>query len=727
MLMTALLAAAAPVLAPPQVQRPPDPYSPPIRRPVPQRPVLLTQLDVSVRIEGPAARVTQELTLRNTSPAQREFDLVFPLGDGAVISGLELKIGGRTLEGRVFPAEEARRIYQDIVRKTRDPALLEHYGEALYRARIFPVPALGEQRVTLSYNLVLRAEGELHRLHVPLTAWRRIAGPFNLTLEGSILSRHPVSSLYSPTHELLPGVEQRMGGIEPSRRSTFRVHAPRCKGDEDFLAYFKARSAAAEGILLDVAVLSERPDPSEPGYFLAVVHGLPTPELRPEPKDVVFVLDRSGSMQGEKIAQAKAALKFLVERLGPEDRFNLVTYAAGVEVFSAALQAPAQERLGEVLRFIESIEASGGTNIEAALATALAQLGPGEQLNQIVFLTDGLPTVGERDHHKLAAMIRAKNLHGARIVSFGVGFDVNGAFLDRVATQNRGLSEYVLPSENIEDKVPGFYERIRMPLVRDATIELAGTRLYDVFPRQLSDIYGGHQTLICGRYTEPGDIRVVVRGKRGGAGFSLEAPAHLAGDSRRGSRDLVARLWASRKIGYLVDEIRLNGEAKELVDEIVRLGTRFGVLTEYTSFLAAEETDLLAFDDNVRRARRELEDRAGVETGSHGFAQASNAKKLQRADAAPAPTGGGTWLDESGEEVTVETVQSLGGKTFFLRGDTWQDSALAAGVVVEEIGLYSEEFFSLLDRHPWLNRCVARTGDVTLLLDGRNLRLRVDR
>ncbi|NRA96323.1 MAG: VWA domain-containing protein, partial [Planctomycetes bacterium] len=670
-----------------------------------QPPVVVCGLDVDITVEGPVAHILQKLTLRNPGQAPGEFDLLFPLGDESIISGVTLKEGGKTLEGTVMTRKQARAWYRKLTQQLRDPALLEHYGEALFRARVFPVPAGGTSELTLSYDRVLRSEGDLQRLHVPLTAFRRVAGPIDLNITGSIAATHAITTLYSPTHALDASLKEQPSG---DRRfvATFSTAAKAVTADLDFVAYFKANPSAG---IIDVSVLSERPDPKLAGYYVTIIRGLPQKNLKPEPRDVVFVLDRSGSMQGKKIEQAKAALKFLVERLGPDDRFNLVTYSSNVDVYAPQLTKGGD--VSDVITFIDAVQPGGGTDIQSALAKALGQFDGTERTNQIIFLTDGLPTAGERDHRKISAHIKKTNLKGARVIAFGVGHDVNGAFLDRLAVQNHGLSEYVLPTDNIEEKVPGFYSRMQSPLLLDAEITIGGSKVYDVFPSETGDLYGGHHVVVTGRYTQPGDIKVVVTGRRGSERQQLSFDARLREGARPGSAQLVARIWATKKIGYLVDEIRLNGENKELVDEIVRLGTRFGILTEYTSFLAAPETDIAEAGANGSRALEEVRKRTGVTSGAHGVAQAANSKRMQRGGQAQYEQ---SWLGRNGRKVTIHGVQNLKGRTLFQRKETWLDATVTAEAQKNavEVPYFSDSFFGYIERNPWLNQCIARTGDL---------------
>lgn len=688
-------------------------------------PVRVAALDIQLTLDGPSLRVTQSVRLENPNAIDRPFDLIFPLGKDALVSGLKLTLEGEELEGSLFDADAARREYQNLTRLFDDPALLEHYGEALYRARVFPVPAGASKELSLSYTTLVRSEGELTRLHLPLTAFRRfVTAPLSLTVEGEILSERPVTTLYSPTHRLTSEDPVRLSGRQPRFRKSFRVEQPAATLDDDFLAFLKDRPDTGT---LDVTLLSERPDAGEDGYFLAAINGIPGQSTASQAKDVVFVLDHSGSMKGEKIQQAREALKFMANRLGPDDRFNLVGYSAGANLFARALAAPEHDRLRALEEHVDAIVADGGTNIEAALILALEQFAGSSaqhRVHQVVFLTDGMPTEGETDPVKLAARVAEANRYDARIVAFGLGFDVNSTLLDRIAVQNRGLSEYVLPSEEIAQKIPGFYERMQAPLLLDTVIEINGARVLDIYPRETGDLYAGHQILITGRYIDAGETELLVSGQRTRARVQEAFRFELADGPDPRHAGLIARIWAGKKIGFLVDEIRLQGESPELIEEIVRLGTRFGILTEYTAFLAAQDTDLTKFAANTFRCTNEVKERAKIVTGSHGVAQACNSKLLQRRDHV---AGANTWYDANGNKTTVGGVQCVGERAFFRRGDTWQASDVSPpeeGSSLRELELFSPEFFALLDAKPWLGRCVARTGDLTLNLDGKALRIR---
>lgn len=675
----------------------------PVSRVVPDPAPYVQAVKADLTIEGLLAQVVLNLEVKNPATSVGEFDLIFPLGPDAVIASLDLQMDGKTLEGRVLKADEARALYRQITQRDRDPALLEHYGEALYRARVSPIPAGGVQNLRLSYARSLDQEGDLVRIHFPLTAFRRGAVLNTLEINGKIQGNQAPSTIYSPSHPIVVD----LGGA--NRPASFRLSVQGQKPETDFVVYVKPNRPAA---LIDGAVLSERLDPSAPGYFLATIQGFLAEADRPEPKDVVFVLDRSGSMQGKKIEQAREALRFMLERLRSEDRFGVITYSSTVEQWNAALSNATPDAIAGAVNFGKAIEAGGSTHIEAALTAACTMLQESKRFAQIVFLTDGLPTAGEQNPAKLCDLVRTRNAAKARLVAFGVGFDVNGGLLDRLAVQNRGLSEYVLPSDNIEDKVPGFYARMQSPVLTDATFSVEGTKTLDVYPKELGDLYAGNPVILCGRYLDAGPAKLVVQGKRQGVFTKIEIPVDLAKGRRAGSNDYVARIWAAKKVGFLVDEVRLHGQNPELINEIVAIGKQFGILTEYTAFLAADPVDYGDTAGLSARAVQEFEERAKVESGTHGVAQAANSKKMQRDAVAQ---GENCWIDSQGRETRVATCTNVAGRTFFQRGGQWQE-ADSVPATAEDVVLFTPRCFELLDAHPELNRCLARTGNLTIRL-----------
>ena len=251
--------------------------------------------------------------------------------------------------------------------------------------------------------------------------------------------------------------------------------------------------------------------------------------------------------------------------------------------------------------------------------------------NYVLFLTDGLPTAGETNELRIAENARGGNKYHARVFSFGVGFDVNARLLDRLSGGNAGTSEYVRPDEDIESHVGAFYSKMTRPALAAISINLSGADVNRTYPRDIPDLFEGGQLVWVGRYQGSGRATVRLSGKVGGEPRSFEFPAELAGPGSGTGHDFVEKLWAVRRVGFIIDQIDLNGPNRELTDELVALGTRYGLLTPYTSFLADERVNLHASLENRKRASTNL-GALGVVQGEAGTAQRHMKQKYNQAE-----------------------------------------------------------------------------------------------
>jgi Ca-activated chloride channel family protein len=374
----------------------------------------------------------------------------------------------------------------------------------------------------------------------------------------------------------------------------------------------------------------------------------------------VFVLDRSGSMAGKKIEQARKALRFVLDNLRDDDLFNIVAFDDRVEAFRPELQRFSSDARREAERFVENIREGGSTNIDDALTTALGMIRDDSRPNYVLFLTDGLPTAGERGEMAIADHARRENRHRARLFAFGVGFEVNARLLDRLSGGNAGTSEYVKPDEDIEAHVSRFYAKLTSPVLTDIRIELSGTDVNRTYPRDIPDLFEGGQLVWAGRYRRSGPTTVVVSGRLGDDRRRFEFPAELARPGRGEGRDYVERIWAIRRIGDIIDQIDLHGRNSELVDELVALSTRYGILTPYTSFLADDRVMLHARAANAGRASLSLEELAKV-TGQDGIVQRELKRNYQDAAQAPAPSPYGQGLDVRARDRRSTSPPTLAG------------------------------------------------------------------
>lgn len=685
--------------------------------PVPTASYKIKELDVQVRLQEQVARVQVSQSFVNTGSIVMEVCFVFPLPYDGAIDQLTLLIDGKEYPAKLLGKEEARRLYEEIVRKNRDPALLEWMGTGLFQTSVFPVPPGAERKVSLRYTQLCRKDRGLTDFLFPLATARYTSEPLErLNLRLTIESQAEIKNVYSPTHTV--------DVVRAARTATVTYKAERVIPSGDFRLFYDV----GEGPV-GTSVMSYKPANDE-GYFLI----LASPEVRaamaePAGKTVLFVFDRSGSMSGEKIEQARGALKFVLNNLREGDLFNIITYDSGVESFRPELQRYTDETRSQALAFVEGIYAGGSTNIDGALVTALAQLKDSSRPNYVLFLTDGLPTAGETNEMRIVANSKAQNQVRARMIVFGVGYDVNSRLLDRLARAHFGQSEYVRPNENIEERVASLYRKIEAPVLTDVQVEItldggAGAAVNRVYPRGAFDLFAGEQLVVVGRYRQAGAARVVIRGMMQGQPQAFDFPAEFASESKDETFAFVEKLWAIRRIGEIIDELDLNGPNEELVKELVGLSTRHGILTPYTSFLA-DESAPLSVAANLPRAAREV-DQLKLAEGQGGFSQRRAKAELLRGQnlaAAPAGPGGqAVYRDAASDrDVVVDTVRNIGNKAFYRKNSQWVDATVTEEMQrnAKRVAQFSDEYFDLAARHgKRLSQYLVFDEPVLINLDG---------
>ena len=458
---------------------------------------------VTVTIEDQVATTHVDQVFVNEGRHEVEGTYIFPLPEEAAISEFAMWVDGEKLEGQVLERDEARRIYEDIVRRRRDPALLEYVGRDAFQASIYPIPPGGERRIELEYSQVLAMDNGLVEYVYPLNTEKFSPRPLEeVAVNVTIRSNEPLKAIYSPSHDVdivRRGDHNAVVGYEE-----YDV-----KPDRDFVLYY---TVSPEDV--GVNLLSYKPDGRGDGFFLLLA--APKVEVDTQQviaKDVILVLDVSGSMRGEKIEQAKEALNFVLDNLHGEDRFNIIAFSTGTRPYARDL-VPADER-GEARDFVARLEANGSTDINRALLEALA-MADDDRPAILIFLTDGLPTVGEVEIERIIDNVGDAAPENARIFPFGVGYDVNTTLLDTIAQNHRGASGYVRPEEAIDEKVSAFYAKVSTPLLADLEIDFGADRRrrYLSLPpaRPLCrDAVGGRRPLPDG-----GDTTITLQGEVNG-------------------------------------------------------------------------------------------------------------------------------------------------------------------------------------------------------------------
>jgi Ca-activated chloride channel family protein len=713
MVMILLLAAVGPACADgiiiPEPPRPCPACTPP--PPITEIPNLAIKYHrVKVTIEDQVATTHVDQVFVNESPWELEGTYIFPLPEEAAISEFAMYVDGQRVEARVLEKDEARQIYEDIVRQRRDPALLEYVGRNAFQARIYPIPAHGEKRVELEYSEVLSMDQGLVKYLYPLNTEKFSSRPIeDVSVSIELHSNEAIKAIYSPSHDI---AVDREGDY--SARIGYEDYDVR--PDRDFELYY---SISEEDFGLNLVSYRER---GEDGFFLLLVAPkLEVDERKVIAKDVIFVLDTSGSMKGEKLEQAKDALEFVLDELNDEDRFNIVTFSTGVRQYDNRLR-PAEERK-EARRFVRNLTASGGTDINRALLEALDQVDE-ERPTIIIFLTDGLATEGEVETDHILDNVDDAAPDNARIFTFGVGDDVNTILLDTMAEAHRGASAYVRPGEDIDEEVSAFYAKVSTPLLSDIELDFGDVRVEDTYPYPLPDLFAGTQLVLVGRYREGGDTTIILEGEVNDRLQSFEYEDIHFRD--RGGDEFIPRLWATRKIGYLLSQIRLHGESRELVDEIVDLSVRYGIITPYTSFLVDETEDVLSEEGRERVAEQQYQ---AMATATPAPAYGAGAVDKSEAEAglrdsqavpmAPAAMPSGADHGGGGEVLVREVVKYVGDKTFVFQDDVWIDTAYDVDkMTTTKISFGSDNYFELLAARPEWGKYLALGTHVIVVLEG---------
>jgi Ca-activated chloride channel family protein len=546
-------------------------------------PLAMLNHQVTIAIDDQVAVTRVEQTFRNHTDRQLEATYVFPVPRGASVRKFSMWVNGTEVPAELVEAAKARQIYTSIVQRTLDPGLLEYMGNDLLQVKVFPVPAKGDQKLALSFTSVVPGDNGLVEYVYPLKHDGKAVSTlqkFSITV--NLRSQQPIQNIYSPSHAITT--------TRPSdRQAVIAFEKDQAVLDRDFQLFYTAGSKD-----VGLTALTHRPAASSPGYFMLLVS--PRAELSKEqqaPRDVVLVLDTSGSMRGKRMTQARNALKYCLSKLEKQDRFAVVNFATTVNRYNEKLLPAGMDQIAQAQKWVDGLEATGGTAINDALLAAL-ELRTGEEGRTftIVFFTDGQPTIGETDVDKIQKNMLAKNTASTRIFTFGVGDDVNASFLDQLAERSRALSTYVREFEDIEAKVSSLYAKISNPVLTNLKLEVSGgVKLAEVYPPQLPDLFHGSQLVVLGRYTGAGHAAVMLTGQVGKDRKEFTYETAFA-DKTADDKTFVEDLWARRKVGYLLDQIRLNGEKKELVDEVVTLAKRYGITTPYTSYLVVPDGPL---------------------------------------------------------------------------------------------------------------------------------------
>jgi len=701
-------------------------------RPIPQplpNVLPVKSIKIDTKIVGQVATTHLEQVFRNDTQFTLEGTYFFPIPETASIVEFAIWENGKKLVGEVRSREEARRIYDEIVRRQKDPGLLEYAGKDLFQASIFPIPPNSDKILEMTYSQILKAESGVVAYRYPLgtghNLWRQNQwegrgngtpqqkfGTISGTIE--IDGKQALRNIYSPSHNI---------DIKQKNDRTANISFETNEGDNDFQLFYGLSNSE-----IGLSLLTYR-EPGKDGYFLIMAS--PSNDIAEQElvnKDIVFVLDTSGSMaEAGKMEKARSALLFGVRTLRDGDRFNVINFAGEEHLMERSMIAADAKGKERAENFIKRLQPSGGTNINDSLLASLRQFDRSDRPKMLVFMTDGLPTVGETKMESIAANVARSKSVDVRIFPFGFGYDVNTALLDKIGTDNGGISDYVQPKEDLEVKVSNFFARVSSPVLSDLELDLGAVQTESVYPRKIGDLFKGMQAVVIGRYKNDNDLRNINAQLRGRSRTESKTFTYsdLSFPERSDENDFLPRLWASRRVGWLVEEIRNNGETKEIRDEITELGTRYGIVTPYTSYLAtdgsfqAASRDARGFANLAPRAEAMMREKSGA--GAVQMSVQQNAMKANKSLAMDRK-------DDSEEQVIVKntaTNQFVGNKNFFRQGNNWVDADFKSEARLPETNLKfaSEDYFELATREKGIAQYLALGEEVTFVWKNRVYRI----
>jgi len=653
--------------------------------------------DVRVELADRVLRYEITETFVNRGSRVGEADFMFPLPKGAAFQDLKLSINGELVAGETMNANQARQIYEEIVRRQRDPALLEWMGYGLLRARIFPIAPGEEKKVVVRFQTVAQREGDALRIDY-FRGMRTSQRETNQQSEGrmSFVLTYPNDPMYgraySPTHSFYedPYASETFGDrsfASNYRGSTRRFEIRDARGEVTLLIPIRRSASAAISLLANA--------PGNDDGFALITLSPPAIQPRAVPRDLTFVIDVSGSMSGEKIEQARAAGKQVLRSLSSMDRFRLIDFSSDVRTFRDNFSTASRENIRAAERYIDELDAQGSTNISGALDEALSSPVQPGRLPIILFLTDGQPTVGERDASVIASSV-AKRRGSRRVFTFGVGADLNVSLIEQLALEGRGTASFVRPEESVERAVGIVASRLTSPLVTDVRVHADGVRLLKMHPSGPMDIFAGEDLVILSRYDGSGNTVVRFDGQTTSGPVSWSTRVNFPDRSRE--NPFVARLWATQRVGYLSAEKRKYGGSQEINDEIRDLGERFGIPTEFSSYLVVEPGMNRRRDMGAGGVQPNGIVLRGATAGAPApaavqFEAAKSAAAQRSATSVSAADAAAGIRDES-------NVRRAGNVTFVLRDSVWTDVRYKKSGTVLQVKPFSDAYFKLLEIIP---------------------------
>lgn len=702
-----------------------NPHTRPI--PITSYSLEMKSLNVDVNIDEQIATTSIEQVFYNPNNSNLEGYFLFPVPKGVVLRNFTMDVNGKKLQAELLDAKKARKYYQDIVRNLLDPALLEYTAQDLFKVKIFPIEAKKDKKISISYTQNLTKDNNTFEYIFPLNTKKYSAKPLkNIAFKIEIQNKIPIKTLYSPTHK----VEKV---FKDAKHAIVGFEEKQVKPDLDFKLYIGLNATK-----LGVSMLNYN-ESNNDGFFIMNISPGFDNQSEIAAKDITFVLDVSGSMSGEKMGQAKKSMLFCVNQLNHDDRFEIIKFSTVAEsLFGKRLIANKTNKT-KAIDFINKLKAIGGTNMDEAFELALKEKPQSERPHFIIFITDGKPTIGEIDEEKLVEKISKGNTDKIRIFTFGIGNEINTHLLDKITEHSGAYRSYISPEEDIEVKISGFYEKVSSPVLTGVEIDFdKKSGVYSVFPRKTGDVFKGSIVTVFGRYKNNGKSTIKLNGILNG---KKETYTYKIDFEENTKNDFIPPLWASRNIGYLLDQIRLNGEKQELIDEVIRLSKLYGIITPYTSYLILEDERIglnkrILPPENVIFNNRAIDDDAfrsaytkeysniQKKSGEESVQSSVEIQELSEAGVVNDINQGSArmfYTDKNGKRQNfARQVKNIQGRAIYQNGDQWIDLYVQETNTIKtnKIQFADEAYFKLLNKHPKTAQFLSLGRNVRFVFQG---------
>lgn len=643
-----------------------------------------------ITVEGDLVRVKTTETLKLGGAVKSLVGLI-PLTATADLDSASVTINGEPVEVTKLDSDKAGEKLQSFAKTLQSVTILSHSDRPLLL-----IPSVRFDRVlevTVEYSQAVTKSQGVNFFNVAMSPVRWTGQPLERLVMGvTVNGGQPIRAILSPTHET--SIDRTSDKV-----ASIKVRAQDVIDDADFrLCWVEDKDD------LGLRLLTHKADGDDDGYFLLIGNPTGGDDDKAIKKDVTFVLDTSGSMRGEKLEQCRAAIEYCLENLNEGDQFNIITFGSKIESFRNSVVPSSKQNVSDAQVFVEDLVANGRTNINGALKQTAESQTKSSRPQIAIFLTDGTPTAGELVDEKILENFTKANQAGLRVFVLGVGNEVNAHLLDQLAEVSDGLSEYVAPEEEIDQKIAGLYNRLANPVMTDVEVAFGELQTRDVFPRKVPALFRNSQVMLFGRYRDAAEGEIQINGRLADQKRQYSVKAEPASDV---NCEFIAPLWASRKIGYLLQEIRLHGDEQELIAEVVRLSKKYGIVTEYTQSLVVAPFGLATpmaatrFGGVRDRAAlgadafRQFESARATKTGVWAVSQARNDKLLQ--SQLVRNNSVNTFLDRRGQKVqAASTLKQVGARAYYYRNGVWEDGADAGKRRTRKVKAFSKEYFELL-------------------------------